>query len=330
MKKKVLVTGGLGFIGSNWVNKYSKDFEIRIVDARKVGSDIDNINTQEQIAIFDINEIPEEYYEHFSPDYIINFAAESHVDRSIEDPLSFVQSNVNGTVKLLELMRKYTPSARFLHVSTDEVFGHLELDSEPFNELTRYNPRSPYSASKASSDHFVRAYAATYGLDIVITNCCNNYGPRQFREKLIPLIICNAFEDKPLPIYGKGLNIREWIHVNDHNEALTLVLTKGKSGETYCIGSGEEKTNIDVVTEICTYMDKHYPKKEGSYIDQITYVEDRKGHDLRYAIDSTKLKNEFGWEPRFKFAGGIRNTIQWYYDKYFREQFLFSSQNEDN
>jgi len=315
--KKVLVTGGLGFIGSNWVNRFSNQFEIRIVDALKIGSNVVNINSKAdvEIAKYDIGNIPPEYLEHFNPDYIINFAAESHVDRSITNPLSFVVSNVLGTCKLLENVHKTVPHARFLHVSTDEVFGHLKMDEKAFSENFPYNPRSPYSASKAASDHFVRAYAATYGMDIIITNCCNNYGPQQFREKLIPVTIDNAFKNKPLPVYGEGLNVREWIHVDDHNDALTLALTNGKSGETYCIGSGEEKTNIDVVKDICAYMDKEFPK-ETSYSDQITYVKDRKGHDFRYAINSSKIKTELGWTPKKTFGSGIKSTIKWYFENY--------------
>jgi len=312
--KKVLVTGGLGFIGSNWVNRFHNKYDIRIVDAMKTGSNLLNLKYDSiPVANFDIANIDPDYLKHFNPDVILNFAAESHVDRSIDNPISFFDTNIVGTAELLETVRKHLPEVLFIHISTDEVFGHLSENDEPFKEESPYAPRSPYSASKASSDHIVRAYRETYGLKVIITNCCNNYGPQQYEEKLIPVVIKNAFNGKEIPVYGEGKNIREWIHVNDHNDALTAVMENGKEGETYCIGSGKETTNIELVTLICDTMDEEYPKDNLSRKDLITFVEDRPGHDFRYAINSSKIRNTLGWNAKRDLKTGIRSTIRWYY-----------------
>jgi len=311
----ILVTGGYGFIGSNWVNNNYKDNNIMIIDNLSVGSNPRNITAiSEDIDGIDIDicELKAENLpaNGFTPEYIVHFAAESHVDRSITNPLGFVQTNVMGTANMLEIARHF--NCRFLHVSTDEVFGHLGIDDDPFTETTPYAPRSPYSASKASSDHLVRAYHETYGLDVVITNCCNNMGPHQFPEKLIPVIIQKAMNEEPIPVYGKGDNVREWIFVEDHNDAITNVLANGVPGETYCIGSDVEMKNIDLVNLICEKLDHDLPRNEGSYKDLITFVEDRMGHDMRYAINSSKIRTELGWEPKHSFDEGIEKTVQWY------------------
>jgi dTDP-glucose 4,6-dehydratase len=312
----ILVTGGLGFIGSNWIlNNLNGNFIVNI-DANRDGSDLRNLQSIEnndnyELLVRDICAVTHEKIKaRFTPDYIVHFAAESHVDRSITDPLAFVKTNVMGTANMLEIARHF--GCRFLHVSTDEVFGHLGIDDEPFDETTPYAPRSPYSASKASSDHLVRAYHETYGLDVVITNCCNNYGPRQFPEKLIPVIIKKALNEEPIPVYGDGMNIREWIYVEDHNDAITKVLFSGKSGETYCIGSDVEMNNITLVKLICERLDHNLSRAEGKYEDLITFVGDRPGHDMRYAIDSTKVRNTMDWLPSNEFSEGIDKTIQWY------------------
>jgi dTDP-glucose 4,6-dehydratase len=246
----------------------------------------------------------------------MHLAAESHVDRSIDGPLQFIQTNVVGTCNLLETARNYArqcPDFRFHHVSTDEVYGALELDNSLFTEETPYDPSSPYSASKAGSDHLVRAWNRTYGLQTVITNCSNNYGPYHFPEKLIPLVILNALEGKPLPVYGRGEQVRDWLHVEDHARALVKVAIEGRPGETYNIGGHNEKKNIEVVCEICTILDELQPRADKkSYRDQITFVTDRPGHDMRYAIDATKIERELGWRPVETFATGLRKTVQWY------------------
>jgi dTDP-glucose 4,6-dehydratase len=308
----ILVTGGYGFIGSNWILKNHEGNNILNIDNLSDGSNPMNLlgTYYGEHLNKDICDVTVDNLGGFTPDYIVHFAAESHVDRSITDPLGFVKTNVMGTANMLEIARKF--KCRFLHVSTDEVFGHLGLNDKPFNESTPYAPRSPYSASKASSDHLVRAYHETYGLDVVITNCCNNYGPRQFPEKLIPVIIKKALAEEPIPVYGMGNNIREWIYVDDHNEALTKVLLNGKSGETYCIGSDVEMTNIDLVGKICGYLDHNLSREKGSYSDLITFVSDRPGHDMRYAIDSTKVRKELYWHHRNEFSEGLQKTIQWY------------------
>jgi dTDP-glucose 4,6-dehydratase len=251
---------------------------------------------------------------------VINFAAESHVDRSIHGPAEFIQTNVLGTFNLLEAVRTYwselpapqKEAFRFLHVSTDEVYGSLEKADPAFAETNRYEPNSPYSASKAASDHLVRAWHHTYGLPVLTTNCSNNYGPYHFPEKLIPLVILNALAGKPLPIYGDGQQIRDWLFVKDHCSAIRRVLEAGRIGETYNVGGWNEKTNLDVVHTICAILDELRPKSSGSYADQITFVKDRPGHDRRYAIDATKIERELGWKPQETFETGIRKTIEWY------------------
>lgn len=265
----------------------------------------------------------------YRPQAVINFAAESHVDRSIHDPEAFVRTNVLGTCVLLHAALNYyqglpdhagaanTTSKnnfRFMHVSTDEVFGSLQPDEPAFTETTPYAPNSPYSASKAASDHMVRAFHETYGLPVLITNCSNNYGPRQFPEKLIPLIICRALERQPLPVYGDGGNIRDWLHVEDHCEAIALVLQRGRVGASYNIGGRAERTNVQVVKSICAALDELRPHKDGPYADLITFVTDRPGHDFRYAMDCTLMETELGWSPRHSFEQGLKETVRWYLD----------------
>jgi dTDP-glucose 4,6-dehydratase len=253
---------------------------------------------------------------------VVHFAAESHVDRSINGPADFIETNIVGTFQLLESVRSYwgnldrqfSPQFRFLHVSTDEVYGSLNADDAPFSETNRYEPNSPYSASKAASDHLVRAYHHTYGLPVVTTNCSNNYGPFQFPEKLIPLVIHNAITGKDLPIYGDGLNVRDWLYVGDHCSAIRRVLEGGRLGEVYNIGGLNEKTNLEVVHTLCDILDELRPKPSGSYRDLITFVNDRLGHDKRYAIDAGKIEQELGWKPSESFETGVRHTVQWYLD----------------
>ncbi|MCY1293817.1 dTDP-glucose 4,6-dehydratase [compost metagenome] len=256
------------------------------------------------------------------PRAVVHFAAESHVDRSIHGPAEFIQTNIVGTFTLLEAARAYwgeleepaKAAFRFLHVSTDEVFGSLSETDPQFSETTPYAPNSPYSASKAASDHLVRAYHHTYGLPVLTTNCSNNYGPYHFPEKLIPLVIANALAGKPLPIYGDGQNVRDWLYVRDHCSAIREVLARGQLGETYNVGGWNEKTNLDVVHTLCDLLDELRPKAVGSYRDQITFVKDRPGHDRRYAIDARKLERELGWKPAETFESGLRKTVQWYLD----------------
>ena len=327
--KTVLVTGGAGFIGSCYVLSRRTAGE-RVVNLDKLtySGNIGNLASLDGDAehIFvrgDIGDalLVRQLLHHYQPDAVINFAAESHVDRSIHDPDAFVRTNVLGTCTLLrgvlewwkELSEERRNAFRFLHVSTDEVYGTLRPGEPAFTETTPYAPNSPYSASKASSDHFVRAYHETYGLPTLITNCSNNYGPRQFPEKLIPLVILNALSGKPLPIYGTGENIRDWLHVEDHCEAIYDVLTRGRVGETYNVGGRSERNNITIVTKICEILDELRPRKDGkSYKEQITHVADRLGHDLRYAIDCSKIERELGWTPKHKFEDGLRETIEWY------------------
>jgi dTDP-glucose 4,6-dehydratase len=311
--ENVLITGGAGFIGSNfihyWLNKYpnSKIFNL---DALTYAGNLENLKDVEnnenyqfiQGDICDeelINKIIKENW----IDLIVHFAAESHVDRSVLSSRDFIKTNVEGTMNLLDLALK-NGKIRFHHVSTDEVFGHLGLNDKPFTEETPYDPRSPYSASKASSDHLVRAYSHTHQLPITISNCSNNYGPFQFPEKLIPLFITNLMEDKKVPIYGDGQNIRDWIHVDDHNKGVDLIIEKGKIGETYCLGGDNEKTNLEITNKILEILNKDQ--------NSIEYVEDRKGHDRRYAIDFSKIKKELGWEPEIDFEDGLKKTVDWY------------------
>jgi dTDP-glucose 4,6-dehydratase len=323
MSKKVIVTGGAGFIGSHLVKKIKEttDWEILVIDSLTYAGSLKNLNEGDQeFHLIDIRR--NERINNLSDmdvDAIFHLAAESHVDRSIEDPLTFVQTNVMGTVNMLELGLKYfakNPNFKFYHISTDEVFGSLEMNDQPFNEETPYDPRSPYSASKASSDHFVRAYHHTYKLPILISNCSNNYGTHQYPEKLIPVVINSIKNNKPIPIYGNGGNVRDWLHVEDHADAILTIYREGKVGETYCIGGNMELSNYELVHAICDICENIYG---GNPKSLITYVEDRKGHDLRYAIDASKLKTELGWEPQHgSFPGlieGLTETIKWYMSK---------------
>ena len=326
---KVIVTGGAGFIGSAVIRQYINDTEHEVVNldaltyAGNLESlavvDTDSMYSFEHVNICVAEELARVFKQH-EPDAVMHLAAESHVDRSIDGPAAFIQTNIVGTYNLLEVAKKYWDSLvggkkesfRFHHVSTDEVYGDLE-ETGYFTEETSYEPSSPYSASKASSDHLVRAWHRTYEFPIVITNCSNNYGGYQFPEKLIPLVTLNALEGKPLPIYGKGDQIRDWLHVDDHARALRLVLEKGKTGETYNIGGHNEKTNLEVVKTICRLLDKRMP--DSSHVPHeslITYVADRPGHDLRYAIDADKIAAELGWTPEETFDSGIEKTINWY------------------
>ena len=326
---KVLVTGGAGFIGSNFLNRYVPSFqEYLFINADKLTYAANLLNLAgienrpnyafEHCDISDM-EKTSELFNKYKPEIIIHFAAESHVDRSIANPGEFIQANVVGTFNLLEMCRQHWTvfeSKRFVHVSTDEVYGSLG-SSGYFTEETKYDPSSPYSASKASSDHLVRAYHRTYGLPVVITNCSNNYGPYQFPEKLIPLIILKALAGEPLPVYGKGENVRDWLYVTDHCEAIWAALDKGRTGHTYNIGGGnsnEEWTNIEVVKKICVALAEETGQPKKRYLDLITFIKDRPGHDLRYAIDSTKARNELGWSPKESFGTGLQKTVRWYLD----------------
>jgi dTDP-glucose 4,6-dehydratase len=327
----ILVTGGAGFIGSNFVLDWLQGAGESVLNVDKL-TYAGNLGTLEPLHgnvkhvfvradICDRGAMDTLLAEH-KPRAILHFAAESHVDRSIHGPADFVQTNVVGTFTLLEATRAYwitLPIAqkaafRFLHVSTDEVFGSLSEDDPPFSETTPYAPNSPYSATKAGSDHLVRAYHHTYGLPVLTTNCSNNYGPYQFPEKLIPLMIANALAGKPLPVYGDGNNVRDWLYVGDHCAAIRRVLADGKPGETYNIGGWNEKKNFDVVSTLCDLLDALRPKAEGFYREQITYVKDRPGHDRRYAIDACKLERELGWKPAETFETGLAKTVRWYLD----------------
>jgi dTDP-glucose 4,6-dehydratase len=325
----VLVTGGAGFIGANFVLLARQAQWANVINLDKLtyASNLENLaELQDDVNYHFVQgdigniELVSNLLEKYQPDAVINFAAESHVDRSILSPEDFIQTNVVGTFKLLEASRLYweklssvkQESFRFLHVSTDEVYGSLSLQEPAFREDTPYAPNSPYAASKASSDHFVRAYYHTYGLPTLTTNCSNNYGPRQFPEKLIPLIILNAIEGKSLPIYGDGQNIRDWLYVIDHCEAIKLVLEQGKVGETYNIGGLNEQTNLVVVEKICAILDELAPKPNFNHSSLITFVKDRPGHDRRYAIDCNKIVNELGWQPQENFESGLWKTVQWY------------------
>ena len=328
---KIIVTGGCGFIGSNFIlnQSFSTDNQILNLDKLTYAANLENLHSIYgnpnyvfiEGDICDIKLVTNTILD-FEPDAIVHFAAESHVDRSIDGPMKFVQTNVIGTATILNASLKYLENQsnnkknnfRFLHVSTDEVFGSLGDDGF-FTESTPYDPSSPYSASKASSDHFVRVWTRTYGLPTLITNCSNNYGPYQFPEKLIPLMIANCLDEKSLPVYGSGLNVRDWLYVQDHCEAIYDVLQNGKISETYNIGGNNEITNIDIVNTICTTLDEFKPRKNGeSYSELITYVADRPGHDFRYAIDAAKIEKELNWSPKETFETGIRKTIQWYLD----------------
>ena len=325
MKRNILVTGGAGFIGSHLVrllvNKYLT-YHIVNMDVLTYAGNLENLKDIEpkenysfvKCDICDFKKVKQVFVD-YKIDSVIHLAAESHVDRSIEDPFSFAKTNVMGTLSLLQVAKAYWngnyEGKLFYHVSTDEVYGSLD-DEGFFTETTKYDPHSPYSASKASSDHFVRAFADTYSLPVVISNCSNNYGSYQFPEKLIPLFINNIIHKKPLPVYGKGENIRDWLFVNDHARAIDVIFHKGKLGETYNIGGFNEWKNIDLIKVIIKTVDRLLGREEGTSEKLITYVTDRAGHDLRYAIDSTKLKNELGWEPSLQFEEGIEKTVQWY------------------
>ena len=353
MNKTILITGGAGFIGSHlvrlMVNKYP-DYKIVNLDKLTYAGNLANLTDIENAANYEFvkgdivdKDFIQQLFQKYQFDSVIHLAAESHVDRSIEGPMEFVMTNIVGTTNLLnaakDLWLSSSPSGRieeglFYHVSTDEVYGSLG-ETGMFLETTPYGPRSPYSASKASSDHIVRAYHHTYGMPIVISNCSNNYGSHQFPEKLIPLFINNIKNNKALPVYGKGENIRDWLWVNDHARAIDVIFHDGKNGETYNIGGHNEWTNIDLIKVMCKVMDEKLGRPIGESEKLITYVKDRAGHDMRYAIDATKLKEELGWVPSLQFEEGIRNTIDWYleneewlnnitsgdYQKYYESQY---------
>jgi dTDP-glucose 4,6-dehydratase len=331
-KKHILVTGGAGFIGSNFVALALKSTDFTVINLDKL-TYAGNLATVEQFQHSDRHifvkgdigdrQLIDSLLVQYQPQSIVNFAAETHVDRSIDGPASFIETNVNGTFNLLECARQYWRKLsdtdrdlfRFLHISTDEVFGSLTPNEPAFTELTPYTPNSPYSASKASSDHLVRSYFHTYGLPTLITNCSNNYGPYQFPEKLIPLMILNACAGKPLPVYGDGQNVRDWLYVEDHCHAIALVLDKGVPGETYNVGGNAERDNLWLVDRLCAILDElrpdspHCPHKQ-----LVEFVRDRPGHDRRYAIDFSKLHNQLGWQPQEDIESGLRRTVQWYLD----------------
>ncbi|MBU1105869.1 MAG: dTDP-glucose 4,6-dehydratase [Candidatus Riflebacteria bacterium] len=324
----IIVTGGAGFIGSAVIRHLIKNTDHIVINLDKLtyAGNLESLREVsnsprycfESVDICDRESVERVFVTH-KPDAIMHLAAESHVDRSIDGPATFIQTNIIGTYTLLEAARQHArenPNFRFHHVSTDEVYGDLELDDSLFTEETPYDPSSPYSASKASSDHLVRAWQRTYGLKALITNCSNNYGPYHFPEKLVPLVILNALEGKPLPVYGKGEQIRDWLYVEDHARALCTVLFSGQPGETYNIGGHNEQTNIDVVRGICGILDELAPAKGAfkSYSELINFVADRPGHDMRYAIDAGKIERELGWKPEETFASGLRKTVQWYLD----------------
>ena len=327
---KVLVTGGAGFIGSAVIRHIIKNTQDEVLNIDKLtyAGNLESLKeidqnlryTFKQIDICD-HEALSLIFDEFKPDVVMHLAAESHVDRSIDGPAAFIQTNIVGTYSLLEVAKTYWLTLdenqkikfRFHHISTDEVYGDLEGTTDLFTESTSYAPSSPYSASKASSDHLVRAWHRTYGLPVIVTNCSNNYGPYHFPEKLIPLVILNALDAKPLPVYGNGQQIRDWLFVEDHARALYKVVTEGVVGETYNVGGHNEKQNIEVVKTICKILDELKPQANGqTYESLITFVKDRPGHDLRYAIDATKIQNELGWTPTETFETGIRKTVEWY------------------
>lgn len=329
---KLLVTGGAGFIGSAVIRHIIENTSDSVVNVDKLtyAGNLESLTPVtnddryafEQVDICNRAELERVFAEH-KPDAVMHLAAESHVDRSIDGPAAFIETNIVGTYTILEVTRAYwsqlpdteKQAFRFHHISTDEVYGDLEGTDDLFTETTSYEPSSPYSASKASSDHLVRAWLRTYGLPTIVTNCSNNYGPYHFPEKLIPLMILNAIDGKPLPVYGDGMQIRDWLYVEDHARALYKVVTEGEIGETYNIGGHNEKANIEVVKTICSLLEEFVPKKpEGvqQYQDLITYVTDRPGHDVRYAIDASKIERELGWTPEESFETGIRKTVEWY------------------
>jgi dTDP-glucose 4,6-dehydratase len=320
----LLVTGGAGFIGTNFVLSTLDASGESIVNLDKLtyAGNLSNLQSlrDDSRHVFvqgDVcdRELVRGLLHQYKPRAIVHFAAESHVDRSIAGPAPFIETNVVGTFSLLEEARAYADSQqnfRFLHISTDEVYGSLGPTDPAFTEATPYAPNSPYAASKAAADHLVRAYHHTYGLPTLTTNCSNNYGPYQFPEKLIPLVIANALQGKRLPVYGDGRNVRDWLYVLDHCEAIRVVLERGRAGETYNVGGSSEKANIDVVQTICRLLDEVRPRKAGKYAELITFVKDRPGHDRRYAIDAAKIHRELGWQPRESFDSGLAKTVRWY------------------
>ncbi|MGR0305389.1 dTDP-glucose 4,6-dehydratase [Acinetobacter beijerinckii] len=327
---RILITGGAGFIGSAVVRHIIKNTNDEVLNLDKLtyAGNLESLKEIDQNPRYQFQQVDicdssklEQIFEHFQPDAIMHLAAESHVDRSIDGPSAFIQTNIVGTYILLEAARKYWQALddnkkanfRFHHISTDEVYGDLDGTTDLFTEVTSYAPSSPYSASKASSDHLVRAWQRTYGLPTIVTNCSNNYGPYHFPEKLIPLVILNALDGKALPIYGTGNQIRDWLFVEDHARALYQVITQGTVGETYNIGGHNEKQNLEVVKTICKILDELRPQNNSqSYESLITFVKDRPGHDLRYAIDAAKIEHELGWKPKETFETGIRKTVEWY------------------
>ncbi|MDC0612263.1 dTDP-glucose 4,6-dehydratase [Vibrio sp.] len=329
---KILVTGGAGFIGSAVVRHIIENTNDSVVNVDKLTyagnlESLDSVSNNERYAFEQVDicnraEL-DRVFDHHKPDLVMHLAAESHVDRSIDGPKDFIETNIIGTYTILESARAYWTTLdekgkkqfRFHHISTDEVYGDLEGTDDLFTETTSYSPSSPYSASKASSDHLVRAWTRTFGLPTIVTNCSNNYGPFHFPEKLIPLMILNALDGKPLPVYGDGMQIRDWLFVEDHARALYKVVTEGVVGETYNVGGHNEKANIDVVKTICSLLEELVPNKPAGvseYKDLITYVKDRPGHDVRYAIDASKIATELGWKPEETFESGIRKTVEWY------------------
>ena len=323
----ILVTGGAGFIGSAVVRlAIARGHSVVNVDALTYAACLDNLASVAEHTNYAFQQVDirnravlDAVFTKYAPDAVMHLAAESHVDRSIDGPTDFIETNVKGTFNMLEAARSYWQSQgkpesfRFHHISTDEVFGSLG-PTGMFTEDTPYDPRSPYSASKASSDHLVRAWRETYGLPVVLTNCSNNYGPYHFPEKLIPVVILNALAGKPLPIYGDGENIRDWLYVEDHADSLLLVLEKGALGRSYNIGGENERTNLELVKTLCGILDYLHPRDEGSYADLITFVTDRPGHDARYAIDPSRIRNELGWRPSVTLEEGLEKTVQWYLD----------------
>lgn len=330
-KRNIIITGGAGFIGSHVVRLFAKkypDYHIINVDKLTYAGNLENLKDVESLDNYTFvkadvcdYELMLSLFEKYHVDGIIHLAAESHVDRSIKDPFTFARTNVMGTLSLLQAAKTYWETLPekyadklFYHISTDEVYGALQFDNALFTEQTKYDPHSPYSASKASSDHFVRAYHDTYGMPTLVTNCSNNYGPYQFPEKLIPLFINNIRNRKPLPVYGKGENVRDWLYVEDHARAIDIIFHQGKVADTYNIGGFNEWRNIDLIKVIISTVDRLLGNPEGYSLNLITYVTDRQGHDLRYAIDSNKLKNELGWQPSLQFEEGIEKTVRWYID----------------
>ncbi|YCH22330.1 dTDP-glucose 4,6-dehydratase [Pseudomonas sp. D1-3] len=328
---RILVTGGAGFIGSALIRHLINDTDHEVLNLDKLtyAGNLESLHQVESSPRYrflqaDIGDQPAvaDALQSFQPDAIMHLAAESHVDRSIDGPAAFIQTNIVGTYALLEATRAYWSTLdeqrrqafRFHHISTDEVYGDLHGVDDLFTETTPYAPSSPYSASKAASDHLVRAWQRTYGLPVLLTNCSNNYGPYHFPEKLIPLVILNALDGKSLPVYGNGQQVRDWLFVEDHARALLQVVTRGAVGETYNIGGHNEQKNLDVVHAICDLLDELQPRAAGSYREQVTFVTDRPGHDLRYAIDASKIERELGWKPEETFPSGLRKTVRWYLD----------------